>query len=136
MVMCNLEMSDTCYGCSYYGTGDVEGCKLTIEFYKRHPIHTDEEYKEWMISNNRVNSNNTMEALKKFTSLPHLSGDLKQMVEDWAYTPNLYHFDGMWHVDWIHCEDGNSAIGFSADTPEEAIDKAYNWFNSSYCNNL
>ena len=30
----------------------------------------------------------------------------------------------------------HSAIGFSADTPEEAIDKAYNWFNSSYCNNL
>lgn len=83
-----------------------------------------------------IESNNTMEALKKFTSLPHLSGDLKQVVEDWAYTPNLYHFDGMWHVDWIHCEDGDSAIGFSANTPEEAIDKAYNWINSTYCNEI
>lgn len=132
MVTCNLEMNDACYGCPYYGTGDIEGCHLTIEFYKKHPVHTDEEYKEWMINNNRNGSSNTMDSLKKFTSLPHLSGDLKQVVEDWAYTPNLYHFDGMWHVDWIHCEDGDSAIGFSAYTPEEAIDKAYDWFKSNF----
>jgi len=39
----------------------------------------------------------------------------------------LAHFDGMWHVDWIHCEDDDSVVGFSANTTEEAIDKAYNW---------
>lgn len=74
--------------------------------------------------------------LDKFTSLPHLSGDLKQILEDWGYAPNLRHFDEQWHVDWIHCDDGDSLIGFSAETPEEAIDKAYDWFNSSFCNDL
>jgi len=58
MVTCNLEMSDACYGCPYYAVGDVEGCTLTIEFCKKHPVHTDEEYKEFMVSNNRVESNN------------------------------------------------------------------------------
>lgn len=36
MGRCNLEMSDKCYGCGYYGTGDIDGCKLTIEFCKKY----------------------------------------------------------------------------------------------------
>ena len=31
-------------------------------------------------------------------------------------------------------EEGDSIKGFNADTPEEAIDKAYNWFHSTFCN--
>lgn len=46
---CNLEMTNDCYGCGYYGSGDVEGCRLTIAFHKKHPNHTDEEYKQYML---------------------------------------------------------------------------------------
>lgn len=47
---CNLEISDKCYGCAYYGTGDIDGCKLTIKFCKKYPNHTDEEYEKYMKS--------------------------------------------------------------------------------------
>lgn len=73
-------------------------------------------------------------SLEKFKSLQHISRDLRSTLQDWGYTPNLYHFDGSWHVDWIHCEEGDSIEGFTAETPEEAIDKAYNWFHSKFCN--
>lgn len=56
MAKCNLKMTDACYGCVYYGTGDIEGCKLTIEFHKKHPIHTEEEYREWMLSSDRIDT--------------------------------------------------------------------------------
>ena len=49
MGSCNLNCTTNCYGCAYYGTGDIEGCKLTIAFCKKHPNHTDEEYKEYML---------------------------------------------------------------------------------------
>lgn len=74
------------------------------------------------------------DSLEKFKSLQHISGDLhKTLVEDWGYAPNLYHFDESWHVDWISCEEGDSIKGFTADTPEEAINKAFNWFHSTFC---
>lgn len=41
-------MSSDCYGCGYYGTGDIEGCRLTIKFHKEHPDHTNEEYEAYM----------------------------------------------------------------------------------------
>lgn len=72
--------------------------------------------------------------LDKFKSLQHISGDLKSTLQDWGYAPNLYHFDGNWHVDWISCEEGDSIKGFTGDTAEEAINKAYNWFHSTFCN--
>lgn len=74
------------------------------------------------------------DSLEKFKSLQHITGDMKSTVEDWGYAPNLYYFDGSWHVDWISCEEGDSIHGFTAETPEEAIDKAYNWFHSTFCN--
>lgn len=74
------------------------------------------------------------DSLEKFKSLQHISGDLHKTLEDWGYAPNLYYFDGSWHVDWISCEEGDSIKGFTADTPEEAINKAYNWFHSTFCN--
>ena len=81
---------------------------------------------------------NTLEvkddSLERFKSLQHISGDLHKTLEDCGYAPNLYHFDGSWHVDWISCEDGDSIKGFTADTPEEVINKAYNWFHSTFCN--
>lgn len=73
--------------------------------------------------------------LDKFKSLQHITKDLHKTIEDWGYAPNLYHFDGSWHVDWISCEEGDSIKEFSGDTPEKAIDEAYNWFHSTFCNN-
>ena len=51
--MCNLEPSEKCYGCVYWGTGDMEGCKLTTEFRKNNPNSTDEEYEKFMLSKGR-----------------------------------------------------------------------------------
>ena len=73
-------------------------------------------------------------SLEKFKSLQHITNDPHQTLEDWGYAPNLYFFDGMWHVDWISCEEGDSIKCFTEDTAEEAINKAYNWFHSTFCN--
>ena len=73
--------------------------------------------------------------LEKFKSLQHITKDLHKTLEDWGYAPNLYYFDGSWHVDWISCEEGDSIKGFTEDTAEKAIDEAYNWFHSTFCNN-
>ena len=73
-------------------------------------------------------------SLENFKSLQHITKDLHQTLEDWGYAPNLYFFDGMWHVSWISCEDGDGIKDFEGNTPEEAIDKAYNWFHSKFCN--
>lgn len=73
-------------------------------------------------------------SLEKFKSLQHISRDLKSTLQDWGYAPNLYYFDGNWHVDWISCEGGDSIKDFTGDTVEEAINKACNWFHSTFCN--
>lgn len=72
--------------------------------------------------------------LEKFKSLQHITKDFHQTLEDWGYAPNLYFFDGMWHVSWISCEEGDSIKDFEGNTSEEAIDKACNWFHSTFCN--
>ena len=81
---------------------------------------------------------NTLEvkydSLENFKSLQHISRDLKSTLQDWGYAPNLYFFDGMWRVSWISCEEGDSIKDFEGNTPEEAIDKACNWFHSTFCN--
>ena len=73
-------------------------------------------------------------SLEKFKSLQHITKDLHQTLEDWGYAPNLYFFDGMWHISWISCEEGDGIKDFEGSTPEEAIDKAYDWFHSTFCN--
>ena len=72
--------------------------------------------------------------LDKFKSLQHISGDMKQTLSDWGYAPNLYFFDGMWHVSWISCSEGDAIKDFSGNTPEDAIDLAYDWFHGTFCN--
>lgn len=74
-------------------------------------------------------------SLEKFKSLKHVNKGLNKTLEDWGYAPNLYYFDGSWHVDWISCEEGDSIKDFTGDTAEEAINEAYNWFHSTFCNN-
>ena len=73
-------------------------------------------------------------SLEKFKSLQHISGNLHQTLEDWGYAPNLYFFDEMLHVSWISCSEGDSIKDFEGNSPNEAIDKAYNWFHSTFCN--
>lgn len=65
-------------------------------------------------------------ALELFKKLPHLDY-LYRVQTDWKYTPSLYHFDESWHVTWIECEEGDSIKDFKAETPEEAIKKAFDW---------
>ena len=72
-----------------------------------------------------------MTELDKFKELPHINS-LYEIVDDWGYTPNLYHFDGSWHVTWIHCEEGDGLDDFVGETPEEAINKAYEWFINKF----
>lgn len=67
-----------------------------------------------------------MNALDLFKRLPHLSDD-KKVVNDWGYIPNLYHFDTKWHVSWIHYDDCEAFIDFEGETPEESIQKAFDW---------
>lgn len=69
--------------------------------------------------------------LALFKKLPHINSD-NEIVSDWGYAPNLYHFDGSWHVTWIHCEDSDGLYDFEGKTPEEAIQKAYDWYKT--CN--
>ena len=102
---------------SDFDCGRLSICKELINFLDTIEVKTDED-----------------NSLEKFKSLQHISGDLHQTLEDWGYAPNLYFFDGMWHVDWISCEEGDSIKGFTADTAEEAINEAYNWFHSTFCN--
>lgn len=63
--------------------------------------------------------------LDLFKELPHLNGDY-EVIDDWGYTPSIYHFDTQWLVSWVHCEDGDTLLDYAADTPEEAINLAYN----------
>ena len=72
--------------------------------------------------------------IDKFRSLQHIDDTHKSTCQDWGYAPNLYHFDGAWNITWIHCAEGDSLYGFSAESIEEVVDKAYNWFHSTFCN--
>lgn len=105
-----------------------------FEPFIRERLNQYEEYRKLQVIATAPITLVNNEALDKFKTLQHITGDMKSTVEDWGYAPNLYHFDGSWHVDWISCEEGDSIKGFDADTPEEAIDKAYNWFHSTFCN--
>jgi len=49
MAHCNLKMDDNCYG-----SGDIDGCKLTIKFHKEFPNGDDKQYEQYMLSNGRV----------------------------------------------------------------------------------
>lgn len=61
----HLKMTDDCYGCAYYGTGDITGCKLTIQYYKEHMEEKGISYAEWMLSQGRP-SNDDMD-VENFT---------------------------------------------------------------------
>lgn len=97
--------------------GEISGLERLLSFLDTLEVKIDED-----------------KSLEKFKSLQHITGDLHRTLEDWGYAPNLYFFDGIWHVSWISCEEGDSIKDFEGNTPEDAIDKACNWFHSTFCN--
>lgn len=67
--------------------------------------------------------------LKLFASLPKAYGDYKITDED-AYNPNLYFYEGNWHVSWISCSEGDILLDFEGKTLEDAILKAHNEYSN------
>ena len=94
--------------------------------------HTTVGFSLWDSKNLKLNKH--IEWTEKFESLPHIDNDGKRTCKDWGYSPNLYHFDSAWHVSWIHCSEGDTLEDFSGETIEEAVDKAHDWFHSTFCN--
>lgn len=75
---------------------------------------------------------NKLTALEKFALLPNITmfeeGELTKVnkQQDEGYTPTLYYYNKNYQVEWI--DDENDAIcNITGDTPEEAIDKAFDF---------
>jgi hypothetical protein len=73
-----------------------------------------------------------LSALEKFVLLPNITmfeeGELTKVdkQQDEGYTPTLYYYNKNYQVEWI--DDENDAIcNITGDTPEEAINKAFNF---------
>lgn len=75
---------------------------------------------------------NKLTALEKFALLPNITmfeeGELTKVdkEQDEGYTPTLYWYDEAYCVDWIG-EENDTILGFNGDTPEEAINKAFDF---------
>lgn len=75
---------------------------------------------------------NKLSALEKFALLPNITifeeGEFTKVdkEQDEGYTPTLYWYDKAYCVDWIS-EENNTILGFNGDTPEEAINKAFDF---------
>ena len=73
-----------------------------------------------------------LSALEKFALLPNVTifeeGELTKVdkEQDEGYTPTLYWYDKAYCVDWIG-EENDTILGFNGDTPEEAINKAFDF---------
>ena len=78
-----------------------------------------------MLKNLSLMENNGIDYLKLFASLEHINSKYEKVLDDWGYAPTLYSFDGQWHVDWISCEELDVLISYEADSPQEAILKAF-----------
>lgn len=75
---------------------------------------------------------NKLIPLEKFALLPNIimleEGELKKVnkEQDEGYTPTLYYYNKNYQVEWIDNE--NAAIcNITGDTPEEAINKAFDF---------
>lgn len=75
---------------------------------------------------------NKLSALEKFALLPNITifeeGEFTKVdkEQDEGYTPTLYWYDKAYCVDWIS-EENDTILGFNGDTPEEAINKAFDF---------
>lgn len=75
---------------------------------------------------------NKLTALEKFALLPNITmfeeGELTKVdkQQDEGYTPTLYYYNKNYQVEWIG--DENDAIcNITGDTPEEVINKAFDF---------
>ena len=75
-----------------------------------------------------------MSIFEKFESLKRINDDCITTCEDGGYIPCLYHYNGNWHVTWIHYIDKDILFDYCGETIEQAIDKAYDMFHSKFCN--
>nr|DAU20277.1 MAG TPA: hypothetical protein [Crassvirales sp.] len=75
---------------------------------------------------------NKLSALEKFALLPNITifeeGEFTKVdkEQDEGYTPTLYWYYKAYCVDWIS-EENDTILGFNGDTPEEAINKAFDF---------
>ena len=75
---------------------------------------------------------NKLTPLEKFVLLPNITifedGDYAKVdkEQDEGYTPTLYYYDRQYHVEWMS-EENDVISSVSANTPEEAIDKAFDF---------
>lgn len=75
---------------------------------------------------------NKLSALEKFALLPNITifeeGEFTKVdkEQDEGYTPTLYWYDKAYCVDWLD-EENDTILGFNGDTPEEAINKAFDF---------
>lgn len=65
-----------------------------FEPFIRERLNQYEEYRKLQVIATAPITLVNNEALDKFKTLQHITGDMKSTIEDWGYTPNLYHFDG------------------------------------------
>lgn len=75
---------------------------------------------------------NKLTALEKFALLPNITmfeeGELTKVdkQQDEGYIPTLYYYNKNYQVEWI--DDENNAIcNITGDTPEKAINKAFDF---------
>ena len=73
-----------------------------------------------------------LSALQKFSLLPNINifeeGEFKKVdkEQDEGYTPTLYYYNKSYQLEWINNEN-NSIRNIAGDTPEEAINKAFDF---------
>ena len=73
-----------------------------------------------------------LSALQKFALLPNITmfeeGKLTKVdkEQDEGYTPTLYYYNKSYQLAWIN-DENNSICNITGDTPEEVINKAFNF---------
>lgn len=79
-----------------------------------------------------MNNDAIITPLDKFKGLPHLNEKQKVITDYEGYAPTLYPYEDKWFVSWISSE-GDSILDFQAESPEKAIELAYNHLFGSKC---
>ena len=73
-----------------------------------------------------------LSALQKFALLPNITifeeGELIKVDKerDEGYAPTLYYYNKSYQLAWIN-DENNSICNIAGDTPEEVINKAFNF---------
>ena len=75
---------------------------------------------------------NKLSALEKFALIPNITifekGKFAKVdkEQDEGYTPTLYYYNKSYQLEWID-DENNSICNITGDTPEEAINKAFDF---------